>query len=289
MPQEQQTQAIVDAQRMDAKKAENERTALRSDLTEECRRRKECHKSTSKRIDSLEGALRSVKQSVDSLEWRSSRRAMIDPETGANLDAEDVLERLDKKANRFEVAKLEREATEMGKTVQKLFLHTRKMQELWEVTDDMDEGRDNCLVGAKCLSCNRHAEQAKVCGLGADLDLFLTDRQKAAISNMKHVTKRDANKAARLPSLEHTVQSLVPHRVTPRLKHPPLPPFLSPEDIERRQALIHAKQLSLLHPHADRSKSMPALDNRASKQVKLPPGPGATQTLTNWVAWRKSG
>jgi len=252
---------------------------LKASLHEETRVRQDAEKSFNGRIDATEALVRSLREETKNSELRNQKRQLVESKE-LSLDANEITEKLAMKANRVELKSMEHETTEIRKMIDRLSSNMKSMmknqQRKMEMPDDLMPALDPCLTGAKCLGCGRPSEMPKFAGcLDMDMDLGFTDRQKDTLSS----GVRPA----------HATVPKVPPALEPLTKPLPKPPpqFLMPEEIERRQASIRARQ------QLEKTRSLPGLGGNPSpkvhsKTLALPNVPNGFKQDASWVAWKRN-
>lgn len=264
--------------------ATEEISKLKASLLQENRAREDSERSIQKSQGDTESMVRALQEAVSAMEWKQEHRQRVDGQE-LSLDADDIADKLNKKANRLELQSMEHETIEIRKMVDRLQANTNKLQQQYDKPAEQALPQEvPCLIGAKCLACGRPSEIPKFAG-SLDMDLFLTEQQKDVLSHGPRGAHHSAGSKAP-PSLEPIIGAM-----TKPLPKPP-PQFLLPEDIERRQALIHAKQ------QLEKSRSLPGLDplaKQAKKDNRLPALPNVptmtatmTDTLSSWGSWKKN-
>lgn len=284
-PSEEEKQRLEDEKAAERQQAAEERAALKASMEEERKQQQQIIDTAEKRIAALEGAIGTLKKSIETC----LKHLTLD-EFPKKTD--DVWDKLEKKANRFEVSKLEAEAAEMGKTLEELIIRTRNLQSSFDNDDKSGEEFDMdtaCFVGARCLSCNRAGNMP----VKTSMDLFISDRQNIAIQRGQQAHKSESTPSkntTRLPDLtggvNHQKLQIWAHGTSPP-KGPSVPLFLTPEEVEKRQALINAKQLSALASSMNPAANGYSGPERPPAVMDKSKGQKNLGQFSNWGAWKK--
>lgn len=256
--------------------AEGDIAMLKQQLLEESASREDSDRLIKQTQENADTIVKSLQDEINRMKWKEERRKLVNGQE-LSLDPNDLAEKFAQKANRLELQSIMHETGDLRQMMDRLANNTRKLEQQWVTPDE--PSTEPCLIGAKCLACGRPSEIPKFAGC-LDMDLFMTDRQKDVLQH--------GARAAHHPSAPQAAPALEP--TTKPLPKPP-PQFLMPEDIERRQALIRAKQ------QLEKTRSLPALKETSrhfhlsdgKSQHRLPALPNVPSTTAcSWQAWKKN-